>query len=253
LRARRQKRASNHDRWLVSYADFITLIFAFFVVLYSTSQADIRKQNRVASSIDQAFNILGIFTGKGKGANNIAVLPPEPNTNAEIATANTVHQNLDHLRSEMEILLAKQISESTVKINLDKEGLVISLREAGFYESGAATPEAASLPVLEHIAQSLAAEPYEIRIEGHTDNIPIHNSQYQSNWELSSARASYLARYFVDRRDLPPYQLSTGGYAEFHPVADNNSSEGRAQNRRVDIVVLPHLPPHTNPSVEAPH
>ena len=251
MRARRQKHSGNHDRWLVSYADFITLIFAFFVVLYSTSQADIRKQNRVASSIDQAFNILGIFTGKGKGANNIPVLPPEPVAGNEIAASHAIHEDLSHLRAQMELLLAKQIAESTVKIHLDKEGLIISLREAGFYESGAATPETASLPVLEHIAQSLATEPYEIRIEGHTDNIPIHNSQYQSNWELSSARASYLARYFVDRRDLPPSQLSTGGYAEYHPVADNNSSEGRAQNRRVDIVVLPHLPPHTSPSDEA--
>jgi chemotaxis protein MotB len=136
-------------------------------------------------------------------------------------------------------MLSNQIAQHTVSIQMGKDGLVISLREAGFFSSGSATPQPQSLPVLRQIAAALGQTVYNLRIEGHTDNVPIHNYEFDSNWELSSSRATRIARIFVNTRDIPPDRISAAGYAEYHPVADNNTEAGRAENRRVDLVVMP--------------
>ncbi len=122
---------------------------------------------------------------------------------------------------------------------MGRDGLVISLREAGFFDSGSATPKPEALPTLRTIAARLGATPYDLRIEGHTDNVPIHTAEFDSNWELSSARATRIARLFLEMKAIPPDRISAAGFAEFHPVAANDTAAGRAENRRVDIVVLP--------------
>jgi chemotaxis protein MotB len=122
---------------------------------------------------------------------------------------------------------------------MGRDGLVISLREAGFFNSGSATPKPETLPTLSKIAASLGKTPYDMRIEGHTDNVPIHTAEFDSNWELSSARATHIARLFLDIKAMPPERISAAGYAEFHPVASNDTPAGRSENRRVDLVVLP--------------
>jgi chemotaxis protein MotB len=122
---------------------------------------------------------------------------------------------------------------------MGKDGLVISLREAGFFDSGSATPHPGTLPILRQIATALGQTPYDLRIEGHTDNIPIHNPEFDSNWELSSARATRLARIFLSTGAIVPNRISAAGYAEYHPVAPNDTAAGRAENRRVDLVILP--------------
>lgn len=119
------------------------------------------------------------------------------------------------------------------------DGLVISLREAGFFASGSAVPKPETLPTLREIAASLGRMPYSLRVEGHTDNVPIHNAEFDSNWELSAARATRIARLLLELNAVPPERLSAAGYAEYHPVASNDTAEGRAENRRVDVVVLP--------------
>jgi chemotaxis protein MotB len=122
---------------------------------------------------------------------------------------------------------------------MGRDGLVISLREAGFFDSGSAAPKPEALPTLRQIAAKLGATLYDVRIEGHTDNVPIHNAEFDSNWELSAARATRIARLFLDMKAVLPDRLSAAGYAEFHPVASNDTAAGRAENRRVDLVVMP--------------
>ena len=122
---------------------------------------------------------------------------------------------------------------------MGRDGLVISLREAGFFDSGSATPKPEALPTLRQIAAKLGDTPYDLRIEGHTDNVPIHNAEFDSNWELLSARATRIARLFLDMNAIPPGRLSAAGYAEYHPVAGNETPEGRAENRRVDLLSCP--------------
>ncbi len=255
MKRRRHQSHPSHDRWLVSYADFITLLFAFFVVLYASSRADVRKQAQFAASINSAFTALGIFpkNGQGKGAASVDV-PPAANAPA------TVTEDLTRIKNELQHKLANQIAQHTVAIQLGPNGLVISLREAGFYHSGSATPRSSSVPTIAKIVTELRPTPYALRIEGHTDNIPIHNSKYNSNWELSTARATYLTRLFIRQFNLQPERLSAAGYAQYHPIASNATPAGRAQNRRVDIILLPHgypaEPPFdtaTNALAEASH
>ncbi len=150
-----------------------------------------------------------------------------------------VRDDLESLRRELEQRLSNQVAQHTVSIQMGRDGLVISLREAGFFDSGSATPRPETLATLHEIAASLGRTPYDLRVEGHTDNIPIHTASFDSNWELSSARATRIARLFLDSHAIPPDRLSAAGYAEFHPVASNATAEGRATNRRVDLVVLP--------------
>ena len=150
-----------------------------------------------------------------------------------------VKQDLEQLSLRMQQLLSDQIAQHTVSVRMGRDGLVISLKEAGFFDSGSASPHPQALPVLNRIAQALGRTPYDLRIEGHTDNIPIHNVQFDSNWELSSAWSTHLARIFLATGFILPERLSTSGYAEFHPLASNATPEGRAENRRVDLVILP--------------
>ncbi len=238
----------SHDRWLVSYADFITLLFGFFVVLYAFSKADQKKQAQVPQSIDSAFRALGIFPDALRRSQNAAsasggkddpAIPMNIVMGEDVLAPAQVKQDLEHLGRELQQTLSNQVATHTVSIQMGRDGLVISLREAGFFASGSATPKPQTLETLRQIAASLSHTPYDLRIEGHTDNIPIHNAEFDSNWELSTARATSIARLLLALNAIPPERLSAAGYAEFHPVAPNDTPEGRAQNRRVDLVVQP--------------
>jgi chemotaxis protein MotB len=256
-RRRRSKPHVSHERWLVSYADFITLMFAFFVVLFATSQADKKKQAEVSRAINQAFRTLGLFDAHAKAmaiSNDPDAAPVNIVLGDELVASPAVKEDLTHIERELQGKLSNQIAEHVVALHMGRDGLVISLREAGFYDSGSAVPHAASTASLDEIAKTLKASPYDLRIEGHTDNVPIHTGQFDSNWELSTARATRLARLFIEQHGFRPARLSASGYAEFHPVASNSTAEGRGENRRVDIIVLPHItPPSGDPgSVSAP-
>jgi len=150
-----------------------------------------------------------------------------------------VKSDLNRIQRDLTQRLSNQVAQHTVAIKMGRDGLVISLREAGFFDSGSATPHPEALSTLRQIAASLAGSPYDLRIEGHTDNIPIHTAQFDSNWELSTARAIRIARLLLDLHAIPPDRLSAAGYAEFHPVDTNDTPQGRANNRRVDLIVLP--------------
>jgi chemotaxis protein MotB len=242
---RPHKRVSQ-DRWLVSYADFITLLFGFFVVLYAFAKADQKKQMQVTASIDAAFQSLGIFPDASRkpakgagGGTEQAVSPMNIVMGEDVLAPAKVKDDLNQIRRDLQQTLSNQVAQHTVSIQMGRDGLVISLREAGFFSSGSAAPRPETLSTLRQIAASLGRTPYDLRIEGHTDNIPIHTAEFDTNWELSSARATRIARIFLDLQAMPADRLSAAGYAEFHPVASNETPEGRAQNRRVDLVVLP--------------
>jgi chemotaxis protein MotB len=234
------------DRWMISYADFITLLFAFFVVLFAFAKADQKKQTPVSESIESAFQSLGIFPDASRkpaqgapSGSDQAAIPMNIVMGEDVLSPAKVKEDLENLHRELEQRLSNQVATHTVSMKMGRDGLVISLREAGFFSSGSATPKPETLPTLRQIALSLGRTPYDVRIEGHTDNIPIHTAEFDSNWELSSARATHIARIFIDLKAIPPERISAAGYAEFHPVAGNDTAEGRAQNRRVDLVVLP--------------
>lgn len=225
------------DRWLVSYADFITLLFAFFVVLYAFAKTDQKKQRQVTASIDAAFKSMGMPMPPLPEQNAI----PDPNAvmNDDLLSPDEVKNDLERVQRELGGTLASQLKAGTVSIAMGRDGLVISLREAGFFASGSAVPKPDALPTLRKIAASIENMPYGIRVEGHTDNVPIHTAEFDTNWELSAERATRIARILLALQAVPPDRLSAAGFAEFHPVASNDTAEGRAQNRRVDVVILP--------------
>jgi len=260
MRRRRNSRRAHvsHDRWLVSYADFITLMFAFFVVLYASAQVDQRKVGRLAMAIQVAFQELGVFQAS---TTQIPLDTHEPmpfNTvqaienvkrNAELGRIATPPKgvlggtssdegDLFLLQAELEDALKPEIARHEIALHKEADGLIISLREFGFFDSGSAQIKSSSQAALDRIASLLAVRTYRLRIEGHTDNVPIHTAQMASNWELSTARATELVRLLIVRYRFAPERLAAAGYAEYHPVASNDTAEGRAMNRRVDIVVV---------------
>jgi len=256
-RRKRDRAHASHDRWLVSYADFITLLFAFFVVLYASAQVDQRKVGRLALAIQVAFQELGVFPDSTTKV-PVDINEPMPfstvqaienaKRNAELGrissppedklTAESEEANLTTLQAELQQALQREIAQHTVALHRETEGLVISLREFGFFDSGSAALKSSALPALDRIASILAVRICRLRIEGHTDNVPIHTAQMASNWELSTARSTELVRLLIVRYRFSPERLSAAGYAEYHPIASNASVQGRAQNRRVDVVIL---------------
>ena len=262
-RKKRHEEHANHERWLVSYADFITLLFAFFVVLYSSSQVDKRKVGRLSLAIQVAFQQMGVFeTSNTKMP--LSTTEPMPFQDAqavenvvrtqdlrrivqpgegEFANAVLPGEIFDDIQKQIESALAPEISSHVVVLKEQREGLVISLREVGFFESGSATLRSSSEGAIDRLAAVLKGRTETLRIEGHTDNVPIHNSQFKSNWELSTARATEMIKLFITRYSFSPDRLEAAGYAQYHPVDNNGTVAGRAHNRRVDIVILkPNFP-----------
>ena len=251
----------NHERWLVSYADFITLLFAFFVVLFSSSQVDKRKVGKISQAIQEAFQQMGIFqtansrvpmvTANPLPAENIQMVEDAKGMSGrgkmaspfeKMLASPPVPKSMGALQKQLAGALGPEIQRREVVLRATREGLVVSLREIGFFDSGSATLRPASEAAVQRIAEVLKAQGNNIRIEGHTDNVPIHNAQFASNWELSTARATEMIRLAITHYNFPATRLSAAGYAEYHPVAINATAEGRAQNRRVDIVVLASAP-----------
>ena len=207
---------------------------------YSTAQVDKKKVGQLAAAIQVAFQQLGAFPASGshaplQGQQALPGLPPPP-TSALSSTQE--NGDLAGLQQELEQALAEEISHGEVALHIGRDGLVVSLREAAFFDSGSAGIKASSEPAFGHLAAVLGERKYNIRIEGHTDNTPIHNAQFTSNWELSTARATDIIRLFITEYHFAPERLSAAGYGEYHPIASNSAEEGRAKNRRVDVVIL---------------
>jgi chemotaxis protein MotB len=252
----------NNERWLVSYADFITLLFAFFTTLYAISTVDAQKMGKMVTSMRQSFDntvfspgskTLSLSQGrensesasasrhilnsvkfpKGVYGKDFSTSPKYPNR--QVLSG---EKALGKLKRSVEGLMGSDVLKGTVRTHVDPRGLIISLGEGGFFDSGSdqIKPEGRSL--LDTMATSLVSLGNQIRVEGHTDNVPIRNSKFPSNWELSTARATAIVSYLIAKFGFSPELLSAAGYSEFRPVAPNDSEDGRSRNRRVDIVIL---------------
>lgn len=258
-RRRKPEEPSNHERWLVSYADFITLLFAFFVVMFATAQSDHGKAAQVSESVRKALDegqvkavvaaILG-GTHEDKGQGN--AMMKGPGGARPIARQEAPPTDLTGSLSTLQAALKAEIEKGQIHITLEQRGLVISLREAGFFASGDDGVYPGTYASVEKIAHAISALPSQVRLEGHTDSVPIHNSRFRSNWELSSARSIAMLELLVSRFDIPEGRLAVAGYADTVPVESNDSEEGRAHNRRVDVVILNEFGLGPEPKAGAP-
>jgi chemotaxis protein MotB len=247
----RKKRETheNHERWLVSYADFITLLFAFFVVMFASSQIDKTKTQAVSDSVQKAlkgesFNSMvtailgGTVDTKGQGS---AQMKGPGGVKKEVKTVDVKrNEQIAELLPSLQILskeLGEEIKAGKLQINMGARGLVISFTQAALFPSGEDEISKDFYPGIQKIANAIKQVPNPVKLEGHTDSVPIHNSRFKSNWDLSAARSIALLELFVNS-GMPPERISIAGYADTAPVDSNDTEEGRQRNRRVDMVVL---------------
>ena len=248
-RKKRVEEHANHERWLVSYADFITLLFAFFVVMFATSQADKGKAQQVSDSVKKALAgekmsaviaavLGGTVDNRGQGSAQMhgpggekLVTPDKEKKDDKLAE---LSPSLQVLSKELKM----EIEAGKIQISMEPRGLVVSFKQAALFPSGedAIAPEAT--PSLEKVAAAIVQIPNPVRLEGHTDSRPISTKRFRSNWDLSTARSIALLDILTSRFQVPAGHISVAGYADTAPIASNETEEGRARNRRVDIVIL---------------
>jgi chemotaxis protein MotB len=251
-RRRAPEAPENHERWLVSYADFITLMFAFFVVMFASSQTDKAKARAISEAVDKALKegksvsvppavakVLG-GTVDDKGQGNAMMHGPGGAQHAAKDEPQVIQQQVELVPSLKQLTkqLEAEITAGKIELNLQPRGLVVSLRQATFFPSGADSIDPETYSSIAKIAAALKDIQNPVRIEGHTDSRPIHTVRFRSNWELSAARSIAMMELLATRFDIVRERMAIVGYAETMPAASNDTEQGRAKNRRVDIVIL---------------
>ncbi|MBI5626169.1 MAG: flagellar motor protein MotD [Nitrosomonadales bacterium] len=242
--ARRSKRFEhdNHDRWLISYADFVTLLFAFFVVMYSISSVNEIKYKTFSDSLSIAFT----SKAKARPTNDTIV----PNEQEQLLKAlvdkrtarlgeqqRKLQDRMKNLANGLSKVMSPLIDQHLVSINPTRRGVVLDISASSLFKTGEAVLQPGSLEVLREVSAVLSKEELPIEVEGHTDDIPIMTAQFPSNWELSSARASSVVRMLI-ANGVPEKHLSVVGLASNQPLVPNDSPENRARNRRVSITIV---------------
>lgn len=258
-RKKKQAAHENTERWLISYADFITLMFAFFVVMFASSQTDKGKAKQVADSVKKALEggqfsaIAAVILGgtvDDKGQGN-AMLKGPGGAQPDAKYKEAQEQALAELLPSLQFLtkeLKEEIAGGKLQLKLQGRGLVVSLLEAAFFPSGEDSIDPKTYPIIEKIAGAVRSLPNPVRLEGHTDSVPIHNARFRSNWELSAARAVAMLNLLSERFEIPQKRLAIAGYADTAPADTNETAEGRARNRRVDLVILNRIGVDAEPS-----
>jgi len=234
----------NAERWLLTYADLITLLMVFFVVMYSLGRADVAKFARLQAALQRAFNVEVLkgsvptsLKGEDGAGDPSSILDGGSSLPQEAADSQLIG-TVEDLRRALNQLPPPVQARAQVDVGTTADGVVISLAGNVLFDSGKADLRPEGLKLLDTLANRLRVMPNDLRIEGHTDDTPISTPLYPSNWELSAARATSVARYLSERGGIAPARLTAAGYGEFRPAAPNTTREGRARNRRVDIVIL---------------
>ncbi len=218
----------NSERWLLTYADLITLLLGLFVILYAMSKIDAGKYQELVAALGGVFG--SGSAGVVQGTQGVINLP--------MASVQTERQRIE---KDLRSALGLDRHPLPVSITHNERGITVHMMEELLFASGRADLKTASLTTLDTLAAVLRALPNDIRVEGHTDDVPISTAEFPSNWHLSVARAVRTAYYLISRNGLPPGQVSVAGYSEYRPLAPNTTPENRARNRRVDIVIVTSL------------
>lgn len=245
----------NLERWLVSYADFITLLFAFFTTLYAISTVDAKKMGRLVLSMQAAFDPTGFASSQssrvsvtgGGGSASVSTSfiqslmnksqPKPAGGSGDRPEGGGDGDQLARIKEDISNLILDDSMKDKIQIVIKSRGVVVSLAEAGFFDSGEYRVRRESLKILDKIAAYLRKLPNSIRVTGHSDDRKIRTKRFPSNWELSTARAAGIVTYLVQTHKFNPRKLAAAGYGEHRPVASNDTPEGRARNRRVDIII----------------
>lgn len=227
MKRAQEEEHENSERWLLTYSDLITLLMIFFIVMYAMSNVDVKKYTALAQS-------MSIAMGGGK-----SIIGSSDNASIKETTPVTTEEDkLSNLKKDVDKYLSDAGLSGNVSTQMDERGLVIRMENSILFDSGKADIKPEARSILIKIGQTLNKMENYIRVEGHTDNIPIRSSSFKSNWDLSAMRATNVVELFVNESKISPARLSEVGYGEYRPVADNSNEAGRAKNRRVDIVII---------------
>lgn len=223
--SRRKKKGEdiNTNGWLDTYADTITLLLTFFILLYSISAIDSQKLNKLAEAMKKSL----------QGSTNITEIK-----NIEDLKVGEGKSDYENLAEKLNTVIEQNALTDVVKIREEERGVVLQLDETILFDSGEAVLKDYSRNILNTITTVIKNIDNDVLIEGNTDNVPINNEYFKSNWELSTARAVSIVRYFVETKELSPTRFSVKGYAEYKPLVENNTEENRSINRRVDILIV---------------
>ncbi len=223
------------DEWLATYSDTITLLLTFFILLYSFSTVDNNKLKMVSTALQSVL----------KGQAGVSILDfdfkngdaPIVGESSATTDSSNFNSNTD-MYEQIKQFIEKNKMEGTVQITEDERGVIIQLRENILFESGKADIKENSKSILNQINSLISTFPNNIIVEGHTDNVPINNFKFDSNWELSTARAVNVVRYFVESKEQKPDRFTAAGYGEYKPIAPNDTPENKSKNRRVNILIV---------------
>ena len=252
-----QAEANDTDRWLLSYADFITLLFAFFVVLYAISSVDARKFDRISQGMKSAFVdapngaqpiLVELGLAERGGAADADIEVSNQQLDGESGEGTQLGLLQDRVERAIGTVMDPNAIEAPVRVARSNRGLVISLAANDFFEPGSSRISEAQIPTLDAISGVLRKIHSPVRIEGHTDDQPIRSRRYPSNWELSTQRATAVVRWLIETANIPAERLAAAGFADVRPLVPNLSEKNRAINRRVEIVILA---PLEDPNIQA--
>lgn len=232
MKLKKKQEAENSERWLLTYSDLITLLMIFFVVMYASSTVSDTKYSQLSKSLNT------VLAGGSKPIGSDSSTSSTEDTQSQATPEVTEAQKLSALKSDVDSILAQSGVGDSVQTNIEERGLVITFSNSVFFESGQAAIRPELRGTVDKLAVSLKAMNNLIRVEGHTDNVPVKNGNFSSNWQLSAVRAANVVQYLIEVDGLLPTKLSAGGYGEYKPIAPNDTDAGRSKNRRIDIVIV---------------
>lgn len=244
-RKKYDEESDNHERWMVSYADFITLLFAFFVVMYALSSINEGKYRILSNSLVSAFGRVQMAPIKGgpQPESSILARPLLPRQHNSEAIRREKEQLTGVARSLMQVM-APLVEQGKVRVTQTPRGVNVEINASVLFAPGDAKLSAGSIQALKAVAEVLKDDDHAIQVEGHTDSVPIRNAQFPSNWELSAVRASSVVRLFIDN-GITEGRLTAVGHGPTRPAGSNETAEGRLRNRRVSVMILSNLPETT--------
>ncbi len=236
MRARRNRGgdgSSSVSEWMTTYSDLVTLLLCFFVLLFSFSVIDAKKFEAIIRSFQGSLSVLD----SGKTIDEDQYISQALQSNRLLREQQEA-ESMEWLYRQLDEYIQQNNLEGTVVLGVEERGLLIRFKDQVLFDSGKAVIRKDGEPIVQSIGEILKQNDRAIRVEGHTDNVPMHSLLYPSNWELSTARAVNVVKFFIEKVGIAPTRLSAAGYSEYHPIADNDTAENRQKNRRVDVVIL---------------
>jgi len=237
----------NHERWLISYADFITLLFAFFVVMYAVSSVNVGKYKVFSDALGDAFGGAGAAPPTNTEVQSLPI--PNPANRKRNEAIKKEKEQMTRLAKDLASTLAPLVKEGKVRVTQNSRGVSVEINASVLFNPGDARLTGESREALTAVATLLKDDPHNVQVEGHTDNVPIRNAAFPSNWELSAVRAGTVVRLFIES-GIAASRMTAVGHADNQPVASNEDPETRARNRRVAVTILSGIP---DPATEIPN